>query len=388
MALLTKRFCETVKKPGRYADGRRDGLYLVVSKTGAKSWGQRITIRGKRRDLGLGSFRFVTLPEAREAAFENQKIARRGGDPKRDRERGAPTFADAMESVIALHAPTWRDKDAPRVWRNSVATYAAGLATMRVDAITSADVLAVLVPLMSDKARTAERLRAIINAVVRWAMGQGYRIDDPMPTVRAALPKNGRKTAHHRTVAPDRIGEALATMRAVDAFPTIALAIEFIAPTAVRSGEARGATWDEIDLDGGEWRIPGARMKSGDPHRVPLSERALEVLHAARDVSDGDGLVFPAPRGGTLAPNSLTRLVAKAGLAETMTIHGLRSSFRDWAAETGKARELAEAALAHTVGGVEGAYFRSDLFERRRALMGQWAAYLTGADAKVVALRG
>ena len=384
---LTKRFCETAKVPGRYADGRRDGLYLTVSETGAKSWGQRITIRGKRRDLGLGSFRFLTLGDAREAAFENQKIARRGGDPKEARERGVPTFADAMESVISLHAPTWRDKDAPRVWRNSVATYAAGLATMRVDAITSADVLSVLVPLMGDKARTAERLRAIINAVMRWSMAQGYRIEDPMPTVRAALPKNGRKTAHHRTVAPDRIGEALATMRAVEAFPTIALAIEFVALTAVRSGEARGATWDEIDMDAKTWTVPAERMKAGREHRVPLSGRALEVLEAARPYGDGEGLVFPAPRGGTLAPNSLTRLVAKAGLADEMTIHGLRSSFRDWAAETGKARELAEAALAHTVGGVEGAYFRSDLFERRRALMGQWAAYLTGADAKVVALR-
>ena len=384
---LTKRYCETVNKPGRYADGRRDGLYLAVSETGAKSWGQRITIQGKRRDLGLGSFRFVTLGEAREAAFENQKIARRGGDPKQARERGAPTFADAMESVIALHAPTWRDKDAPRVWRNSVATYAAGLATMRVDAITSADVLSVLVPLISDKARTAERLRAIINAVVRWAMAQGCRIDDPMPTVRAALPKNGRKTAHHRTVAPDRIGEALATMRAVDAFPTIALAIEFIALTAARSGEVRGATWAEIDMDAATWTVPEERMKAGQPHRVPLSGRAVEVLEAVRPYGDGGGLVFPAPRGGTLAPNSLTRLVAKAGLADAMTIHGLRSSFRDWAADTGKARESAEAALAHTVGGVEGAYFRSDLFERRRTLMDQWAAYLTGADAKVVSLR-
>ena len=383
---LTKRFCETVKKPGRYADGRRDGLYLAASETGAKSWGQRITIRGKRRDLGLGSFRFVTLPEAREAAFENQKIARRGGDPKESRERIVPTFAHAMESVIALHAPTWRDKDAPRVWRNSVATYAAGLATMRVDAITAADVLAVLVPLMSDKARTAERLRAIINAVVRWAMGQGYRID-PMPTVRAALPKNARKTAHHRTVAADRIGEALATMRAVDAFPTIALAIEFIALTASRSGEVRGMTWGEIDMDAATWVVPAERMKGGVDHRVPLSKRALEVLEAVRPYGDGEGLVFPAPRGGTLAPNSLTRLVAKAGLADEMTIHGLRSSFRDWAADTGKARELAEAALAHTVGGVEGAYFRSDLFGRRRTLMDQWAAYLTGAGAKVVSLR-
>ena len=384
---LNKRFCDTVKKPGRYADGRRDGLYLDVSETGAKCWGQRITIRGRRRDLGLGSFRFVSLAEAREAAFENQKIARRGGDPKADRERVAPNFADAMEAVIALQAPTWRDKDAPRVWRNSVATHAAGLATMRVDEITSADVLTVLVPLVSDKARTAERLRVIINAVMRWAIAQGHRSDDPMPAVRAALPKNGRRTTHHRTVAHADLGAALATIREVKAFPTISLAIEFAALTASRSGEVRGATWAEIDLEAATWTVPAERMKAGQPHRVPLSGRAVEVLEVVRRYGDGEDLVFPAPRGGTLAPNSLTRLVTKAGLAETMTIHGLRSSFRDWCAETGKAREIAEAALVHTVGGVEGAYFRSDLFERRRQLMDQWADFVAGGGRHVVALR-
>ena len=166
--------------------------------------------------------------------------------------------------------------------------------------------------------------------------------------------------------------------------------LRFLVLTAARSGEARGATWAEVDFEAKEWRIPGERMKGGREHRVPLSDAALAVLERVRGVDDGSGLVFPSPLrpGRPLSPMTLTKILRDRGLADRATVHGFRSAFRDWCAETGKPREVAEAALAHTVGGVEGAYFRSDLYARRRVLIDQWAAFLTGTEAKVVRLYG
>ena len=199
-----------------------------------------------------------------------------------------------------------------------------------------------------------------------------------MPAALAALGQIQHSTTCHRTVGHDALAGALRTIEGVsDAWPGARLAIHFLALTAARSGEVRGATWAEVDLDAATWTVPAARMKTRRLHRVPLSMEALDVLRRARQLpSDGEGLVFPSSRGKELPANALTRLIARAGLADTMTAHGLRASFRDFCADTNQDRALAEAALAHVVGGVEGAYFRSDLYERRRKLMDEWSVYL------------
>lgn len=195
-----------------------------------------------------------------------------------------------------------------------------------------------------------------------------------------------RLKQHLRALPYAEVGAALETVQGDTA---ARLCLQLVILTAVRSGEARAATWDEIDIEARTWTIPATRMKAGAEHRVPLSDAAVAVLDKARVLADGSPLVFPSPmkRGHSLSDMALTKMLRDSDLAERTTVHGFRSSFRDWCAETGKPREIAEAALAHTVGGVEGAYFRSDLFERRRRLMGAWAAFLAGDRAKVVAIR-
>ena len=387
---LNKAFCDRITAPGKYGDGRRNGLYLLVKPSGAKSWCQRITIKGRRCDLGLGSLRFYSLAEARETAFENQKVARRGGDPLASkRALAVPTFAEAMEAVIEIHGPSWQSPRAAQTWRQSLHDHATLLLDMRVDAITSSNVLTVLVPLWADRRDLAGRLKVRIGAVLKWAAAQGHRSDDPMPAVSAVLPRNGKTVNHHRTLPHAEIGAALERLRAVDAWPALALAVEFCALTAARSGEVRGAVWAEIDLAAKVWTIPASRMKGGVEHRVPLAPRALEILEEAKLLSGDNGLVFLSARNNELNDKTLRRLLDKADLTDAMTIHGLRSAFRDWAGDTGKPREIAEAALAHAAGGkVEAAYARSDLFARRVALMEAWAAYLSVSDAVVVKLRG
>ena len=378
---LTKRFVATVREAGMYSDkGRGDGLYLQVTRTGGKSWSQRVVIHGRRREIGLGSVKYVGLDEAREAAFNNRKIARQGGDPMADRARAraTPTLGEACEAVLSMHSPTWRAKGAAVAFRNSVNRYCRPILGAPVDSITSADVLGALMPIWTDKPKAAEHLRGHLALIMGWAIGQGHRTDDPMQAARAALPKRARAVEHHRTVGHAELGAALATVRGHDAWPCAKLAIEFAALTGCRSGEVRGATWAEIDMAAATWTIPAARMKMARDHRVPLSDRALDVLRQTRQYGDGEGWTFPSSRGGQMAANALTRVLDRAGLAERMTIHGLRSAFRTWAQEcTDAPHAVMELCLAHRVGSsVEQAYARGELIEKRRALMAAWAVYL------------
>ena len=251
---------------------------------------------------------------------------------------------------------------------------------------------AVLTPIWTTKPEIARKLRQRIRATLRWAEASRAR---PRPTSRAKASTARCRAqpavkAHFRALPYREVAAALATVEASGASLASKLCFRFLILTAARSGEARGATWDEIDLGAKEWHIVAERMKAGQPHRVPLSDAAMEILEQARPLSGGGGLIFPSPRspGRPLSDMSLTKVLRTTGLAEKTVVHGFRSSFRDWCAETGKPREIAEAALAHTVGGVEGAYFRSDLFERRRVLMRAWADFLTGDGADVVQLHG
>ena len=390
MRQLNAKFVREVTKPGSYHDGDA-GLFLLVKPSGRKSYIQRLTIHGRRRDIGLGSVRWTTLTEARAAAQANRKIARTGGDPMAGRHATVPTFAEAADVVIRLHAETWKDsgKSAAQ-WRASLAAYALPkLGRKSVAAITTADVLAVLTPIWNSKRETARRVRQRIGAVCKWAVAEGHREDNPAgDALGAALPKNGAHKGHHRALPYDRVADALARVRASGAYVHTKLAFELLVLTAARSGEVRGARWDEIDLDAGTWTVPGERMKGNRPHRVPLSARALAVLREAGEYRDDSGLVFPSARGRPLSDATMSKLVKELGIGAVP--HGFRSSFRQWAAErTNIPREVCEEALAHVnPNRVEAAYQRSDLFERRRELMDAWARYVMAERGKVVAIRG
>ena len=379
-ARLSAAFVKTVKDPGRYGDGRGGfGLSLLVQRRAAgglaRSWSQRLWIDGGPVNVGLGAYPIVTLAEARAKALENRRMVERGEDPRKPR-RTVPTFADACERVIELHRPTWKNSRTAGQWRGSLAAHALPvLGGMTVDTIGTGDVLRVLRPLWTDRPAIAGQLRTRISAVMRWCIGEGHRTDNPAgDAVTAALPRQNGTRQHHRAADHADVAGVLATVRDSGAWEGAKLALAFTALTATRGAEARGATW--VEIDGDTWNIPGERMKTGRPHRIPLSRQALDVLREARALSRGgvepEGVVFPAVRGGELSGTVLLRALA----GTDSTVHGFRSSFRSWCADTGVDRELAEAALAHVAGTVERAYQRSDMHERRRDLMQSWADYI------------
>ena len=395
METLTVMAARALDKPGLY---RADPtLYLAVAPGGSKSWIQRITVNGRRRDIGLGGFPVVSLAEARRRAFENRRLASSGVDPlarKREarRRKAMPTFRKAAEMTHASLRPRWRSDKVAVNWMNQLERHAFGrLGDIPVDRIGREDVLAVLTPIWTTKPETARRVRRHIKSTLKWCQAHGWvQINVAGEVIDGALPRMPAVKAHLRALPYRELAAALDTVEGSRASLSAKLALRFVVLTAARSGEVRGATWTEIDFEECVWRIPGERMKAGTEHRVPLSGAALAVLQHARAIDDRSGLVFPSPirRGRKLSNMTLTKVLRDTGLAKRATVHGFRSSFRDWCAETGKPREIAEAALAHVVGGVEGAYFRSDLFQRRRRLMDQWAAFLVGADAQVVTLHG
>ncbi|MDE2782928.1 MAG: tyrosine-type recombinase/integrase [Gemmatimonadota bacterium] len=389
---FTDAFVRTVKHSGRLsrngkprADTYSDehGLILRVQPGGSKQWIWRGTVYGRRVDLGLGGYPYTSLAEARSKAFEHKKLARDGGDPRTARGRGVPTFAELAEKVIALHAKSWKGHVSERQWRNSLATYAyPHIGRMPVDKITTRDVLRVLEAddFWNRKSETARRIRQRIGAVMKYAMAKGYRQDNPAGgAVGVALPRNGNRKRHCRSLPHAEVTGALEKVRNSGAWTGTKLAIEFMVLTATRPGETRLALWEEIDFDTATWTIPEARAKTRKPHRVPLSPRALHVLTEALEIRDRTGLVFPSVTGRAMANVTMTKLLRELDIAAVS--HGFRSSFRVWCGDTGVDRELAERALAHTVRNpVEAAYARGTMFERRRRLMADWAEYLAGGS--------
>ena len=384
---LTVKKVRAINQPGLYGDGNT--LYLRVAPGGSKQWVQRLTIHGKRRDIGLGGCSWVTLAEARDAAYANRRMARRGGDPLAvKRQPKVPTFREAAQRTFEALCPRWRSEKVAVNWMQKLERHAmARLGEIPVDQIGREHVLAVLTPIWTTKPETGRKVRQNIRATLKWCQAHGFvQFNAAGEAIDGALPRMPAVKAHFRALPYAETPEALDIVQASGASQVAKLALKFLIFTAARSGEVRGATWTEIQSD--VWKILGDRMKAGVEHRVPLSAPALEVLEQARALKDGSALIFPSPirPGRELSDMTLTKVLRDTGLADRATVHGFRSSFRDWCADTGKAREVAEAALAHTVGGVEGAYFRSDLFERRRRLMDAWAAYLTGTEVKVVAM--
>ena len=373
-----------LKKPGRYTDG--DTLYLKVSLSGSKSWIQRLIIKGRRHDLGLGAYPLVSLAEARGRAMDNRALARSGGDPmavKREERllEALPTFEELAREHIAENLHSWKNAKHGAQWLSTLETYAfPTLGSLKVKEITRIHVKKVLDPIWTAKPETARRVRQRIRSVMDRAVALEYVDYNPAgDAINGALAKQRRVRNHHRALPYCNLPAALQAVRESTASPSVKLAFETLALLACRSGEVRGMTWDEVDLEEATWTVPGERMKAGNLHRVPLSRRAMAILEEARDLGDGSGIVFPAPRyGGVLSVMAFTQLLRRLEL--DFVPHGLRSSFRDWAAEqTNAPHAVVERALAHTVGNAtEAAYFRSDLFEMRRELMDRWSTFLEG----------
>lgn len=385
---LTPALCRTAP-PGRHCDG--NGLYLVTSPSGKRRWEQRLVINGTSRALGLGAYPLVSLAQARKDALHNRRIARSGGDPRTairppkatSKRPATPTFREAAQAVIAMHAEAWTSPETRRHWETTLQNYAhPHIGARSVARVTTADIMALLRPIWTHKHSTARKVHQRISSIMKWTVAQGFRRDNPAgDTIIAALPKRPTRVVHMPALPYNEVPTAVKTIRSTPQnWPAPKLAFEFLVLTAARTKEVLLATWTEIDITNATWTLPAPRMKARRQHRVPLAPAALQVLSDARRLcakTRSAHLVFPGARGGP-SRNAISSLVKRHGIPAVP--HGFRSSFRDWAAEkTDHSREVIEAALAHHVHNqTEAAYARSDLFDRRRQLMHDWASYLYG----------
>ena len=367
--------------PGKYHDGQ--GLHLRVTDSGSRSWFLRLTVNGRRRDIGLGGWPDVGLADARRKALEHRSAAADGRDPIAEKRRAVtPVFRDAAQAVYDANRPRWKSERHAANWWGSLEKHVfPEIGDIRVDRITQSDVLRGLTPIWTTRPEVARKTRQRIRTIMRWAMAHGYvQFNVAGEAIDGALPPMPRVQSHFRSLPYSEVADALAVVDESGASPSAKLCLRFVILTAARSGEARNATWDEIDFGAREWRIPAEKMKAASEHRVPLSEAALEVLDRAKDCHDGSDLVFPSPLkpGSPLSDMTLTKILRDVALADRATVHGFRASFRTWALEeTGTPWAVAEAALAHSLGdSVQQAHIRGDAYTKRRKLMDQWADYL------------
>ena len=375
------------KKPGRYGDGA--GLYLIVAATGGRKWVYRFSLNGKVTEAGLGSADAVALADARDRADEARRCVARGQNPierKKEAARaaaGKPTFGQVADELISSKESGWRSARHREQWRSTLEADAGPLREKPVDTIVTADILAVLRPIWQSKSVTASRVRGRIEAVLDAARASGHIPENTANPARwrghlDKLLAKPQKLAggHHAAMPFDQVPAFVERLRAQKG--VAALLLEFIILTAARRGEARGARWSEFDLKAKIWTVPASRMKGNREHRVPLCERAVEIVEemAKAKVSD---FIFPGTKPGMSLSIMALDMLLRRMKADQFTVHGFRSSFRDWAGEcTSFPREVAEAALAHAVGDeVERAYRRGDALEKRRKLMQAWAQYLS-----------
>jgi integrase len=380
-----------LSRPGRYSDG--NGLWLQISPSGTKSWVFRYDHDGKRHELGLGSVSVVSLAAAREAARAQRLLLQAGDDPLSVRRQQAAarrveaahaiTFDQCAAKYITAHRAGWRNAKHAKQWETTLATYASPvIGDLPVAAVDTQLVLDVLEPIWHTRTETATRLRGRIEVVLDWAMVKGYRQGENPARWRGHLaqllapPRKVARVANRAALPWQDAPAFMARLRQREGVSPRAL--EFLILTAARSAEARGATWEEIDLERAIWSLPAERMKAGRAHRVPLSSRAITLL---RMLSGGTALVFSSTGLQPLSDMTLTAVLRRMERAD-ITVHGFRSTFRDWCAEYAAntfAREVCEYALAHHVPDkVEAAYRRGDLLEKRRYLMEAWANYLDG----------
>jgi integrase len=380
MSKLSAKRVQSVKERGMYGDGL--GLYLNVAAGGTKSWILRTTVKGqtKRREIGLGSVDTLSLADARLKAGDLRKEAKAGRDPatKRDEpEQQQISFKDAAHQLHAMLAPTFRNEKHKAQWLSSLNNHVfLKIGSRNVAEITRQEVLEVLSPIWIDMNPTASRLKQRMEAVFDRAIGTGAReAANPVDgALRRALPKGKHKPKHHAALGWQEVPQFIQDLAGRKAIA--ALCLQFVILTAARSGEARMATWKEVNLDKKTWIVPANRMKADEEHRVPLSDEAVAILREVQGLDPE--ILFPSPQSsarGTGKPLSVNafRPLFQRMKREGVTAHGFRSSFRDWCAEKAHAdRQLAEAALALRVGGVEGADCRSDLVDRRRTLVEAW----------------
>ena len=340
-------------------------------------------VQGHRRDIGLGGVQLVSLAEAREKAHRCRKIAREGGDPVAEMRKArivVPTFADAAQAVHAEHVRTWKNKKHGAQWINTLTEYAIPIiGDKRVDDISTPDVLNVLSRIWLSKPETARRVKQRIGTVMDWAKAAGFRsADNPVVGVAKGLPKQPDRRAHHATLPYSEIPVFVSRLQASGDSEITKLAFEFLILTAARTSEVLGAIWDEIDFGNKVWSIPGARMKMGREHRVPLASRSVEILRRAKELPAGSDFVFPGRSHGKPLSNMVFLMVLRR-MGLDVTAHGFRSAFRDWAAEcTNFPNDVCEMALAHTIRNkTEAAYRRGDLLERRVPLMEGWATHVS-----------
>jgi integrase len=375
--------------PGVYPDGQ--GLYLQVGKTGTKSWLLRYSLDKKEHWMGLGSAKTFTLAEARVRAVEQRKLLADGINPlvvrrtklltHRLAEASVITFDKAAEQYIEAHSAGWSNTKHAAQWTSTLKKYASPvIGELAVSEVTAPLVLRILKPIWTSRTETASRLRGRIESVLDWAKAHGYRTGENPASwkghLQQALPAPGRvsKGGHHAALPWMQMG---AFMQEVRAMPGgAALATEFIVLTAARTTEAIEARWAEFDMEARVWVVPAERMKARKEHRVPLSQAAIAVLERARTELKGAVFVFPGRGDGALSNMACLALLKRMGRGD-VTVHGMRSAFRDWSAErTNYADEVVKMAMAHTIGDkVEAAYRRGDLLEKRVGLMDDWARW-------------
>ena len=392
------------KKPGLYNDGA--GLCLRVTPPSACSWVLRFMIDGKAREMGLGRYPDVSLAEARERAAEARKLKAQGLDPIANRESvraqgrieaaRSVTFRYCAEAYIAARKDGWKNAKHAAQWMATLETYAmAIIGDLPVQSVDVGMVHRILEPIWTSKTETASRVRGRIESVLDWATVREFRRGDNPARWKGHLenlfPKRSKikKVKHHPALAYTELGAFVAALKAQEGIG--ALALQFTILTAARTGEVANSKWDEIDFDEGVWTVPADRMKSSREHRVPLSKPALAVLRARHELRGKSAFVFSGARAAKPISNMAMLQTLRRMERGDLTVHGFRSTFRDWAAEqTAFPGEVAEAALAHVVGDkVEAAYRRGDLFEKRRKLMAAWATFCgtPTADAKIIPIR-
>jgi integrase len=388
---LTKKLVENLGA-GRHGDG--GGLYLVVDPSGARRWIVRVVVKGQknlkgaplRTDFGLGGADVVTLNQARERALEYRRMAKQGLNPRFNASREIPTFEEVAKQVHIDRMPTWKNDKHGAQWINTLRDYAfPKIGRMPVDSIGQPEVLMCLSPIWTEKHETARRLAQRLKIVLDVAKSKGFRSgENPVSAIGDAkvLPKVKAKPKHHKAMRWQDVPAFYSELQARDAMA--AQALKFTCLTGSRTGEVLGMKWSEVDADARLWTCPADRMKGGDLHRVPLTDEMLAIIEPLKAMKSE--YVFEGQKRNKPLSNMAMLMLLRRMEVEGVTVHGFRSTFRDWASEAASAsREVAEMSLAHKVGSdVERAYARSDLLEKRRLLMERWSGYVCGKIGKVI----
>ena len=385
---LTAKFVENVSEAGKYYD--QHGLFLHVRPSGAKKWLQRYTFQGRRREIGLGSAKIVSVATARKNAHQNLVLVSEGVDPIEHKKQDSiiPKFEVAARKVYEDNRPTWRNAKHAAQFITTLETYAFPvIGSMSVKEINSSHILRILSPIWVTKAETAKRVRQRLSTVFKYCIAQQWRTDDPANiAIVEALPNPKRKVQHRKSISYNDVAGFIETVSKSSAGISTKLGLEFLILTATRSGEARNARWNEIN--GSLWIIPEGRMKAGIEHRVPLSNRCMEILEEAQNINQGSDYIFEGTKPDKpLSENTFNKLMKELGLE--VHAHGFRTSFRTWTQEkTHYPNEVAEAALAHSLRDkAEAAYARSDLLEKRAEMMEAWAQFISAKASDVINIR-